>query len=219
MKVIIIGGGLVGAHIAKLLIQNKFDVKIIENRLNVYAKLKEDIHESHLVLGEGTSHTILEACDIANTDMVVAVTGADETNLVVSTLAKFEYGVPRVMARVNNPKNEWLFQHGMGVDVHLNQADIMAHMIMEEMNLGNLMQLMNLNKSAYSIVKIYALFNSYAIGKAIKELKLPQDSLLVAINRNNQVILPKGDQIIECDDEIIALVHEDQSVNFSKLFQ
>ncbi|MEI7668258.1 MAG: TrkA family potassium uptake protein, partial [Erysipelotrichaceae bacterium] len=161
---------------------------------------------------------ILEACGIVDADVLVAVTGADETNLVVSTLAKYEYGVPRVIARVNNPKNEWLFNSGMGVDAHLSQADLMSRMTLEEMDLSNIDTLMKISRSSYSIVKTRVLFDSEAKNKTIKELKLPQESLLIAINRNETVILPRGDVKIEYEDEIIALVCEDAKEEFIRLF-
>lgn len=133
MKVIIIGGGQVGAYIAKLLLKNHCSVKVIENRSNVFAKIKQDLPKENIVFGSGTDPNILEACGIAGTDVVVAVTGADETNLVASTIAKFEFNVPRVIARINNPKNAWMFDSSMGVDFSLNQADTIAHLVIEDM--------------------------------------------------------------------------------------
>ncbi len=218
MKAIIVGGGLVGAYITSVLISNKIDVKVIEDRVNVFEKLKKDLPLENIVFGDGTSHAILEACGIVDADVLVAVTGADETNLVVSTLAKYEYGVPRVIARVNNPKNEWLFNSGMGVDAHLSQADLMSRMTLEEMDLSNIDTLMKISRSSYSIVKTRVLFDSEAKNKTIKELKLPQESLLIAINRNETVILPRGDVKIEYEDEIIALVCEDAKEEFIRLF-
>jgi trk system potassium uptake protein TrkA len=218
MKAIIVGGGLVGAYITSVLISNKIDVKVIEDRMNVFEKLKKDLPKENIVFGDGTSHAVLEACGIVDVDVLVAVTGADETNLVVSTLAKYEYGVPRVIARVNNPKNEWLFNSGMGVDAHLSQADLMSRMTLEEMDLTNIDTLMKISRSSYSIVKTRVLFDSEAKNKTVKELKLPQESLLIAINRNDTVILPRGDVKIEYEDEVIALVCEDAKAEFMRLF-
>ena len=105
MKVIIIGGGQVGAYIAKLLLNDNCSVKVIENREIVVEKLKKILPLDTIVLGSGTDPNILESCGIAEADVVATVTGADETNLVASTIAKFEFDVPRVIARVNNPQN------------------------------------------------------------------------------------------------------------------
>lgn len=135
MKVIIIGGGKVGAYIANLLLNNNCSVKVIENRNYVYDKLKKEVPEENIVFGSGTDPDILETAGIKDADVVAAVTGSDEINLVASTIVKFEFGISRVIARVNNPQNTWLFNSGMGVDVALNQADLMAHLVVEEMDL------------------------------------------------------------------------------------
>ena len=219
MKVIIVGGGQVGAYIAQTLIRSNFEVKVIENRSHIVDKLKSDIPTSCIVEGEGTNHTILESCGIIDTDILVAVTGADETNLVISTLAKFEYGVPKVIARVNNPKNEWLFSAGMGVDMHLNQANLMSKMIVESMDITDMLTLLPLYKSDYSIVQLQVLHDSKVSGQLIKDISLPKDTLLIAINRQSKVILPKGDQVIMDGDEVLAIVSEDNKKGLTQLFQ
>jgi trk system potassium uptake protein len=132
MKAIIIGGGQVGAHIARLLLDKNCSIKVIETRESVIEKLKRDIPNENIVYGSGTDPALLESLGIDDTDIVAAVTGNDESNLVASTIAKFEFGVPRVIARVNNPRNAWLFTAEMGVDMSVNQADIVAHLIVKE---------------------------------------------------------------------------------------
>jgi trk system potassium uptake protein TrkA len=219
MKVIIVGGGQVGAYIAHTLLNNNIDVKIIENRPGIFEKLVNDFPDDVVVVGDGTSHEKLIEAGIVDCDVLVAVAGADETNLVVSTLAKLEYGVPKTIARVNNPKNEWLFNHQMGVDVHLNQADLMSRMIIENIDLSNIETMMKLSKGDYSIIKIKVMPISKAKNTAIKDLQLPNRSLLIAINRIDQVILPKGDIRIAEDDEIIALVHDQEKDAITNLFQ
>jgi len=219
MKVIIVGGGQVGAYIAHTLLNNNIDVKIIENRPGIFEKLVNDFPDDVVVVGDGTSHEKLIEAGIADCDVLVAVAGADETNLVVSTLAKLEYGVPKTIARVNNPKNEWLFNPSMGVDIHLNQANLMSRMIIENIDLSNIETMMKLSKGDYSIIKVKVLPMSSAKNVAIKDLKLPARSLLIAINRIDQVILPKGDIRISADDEIIALVHDQEKDAITNLFQ
>lgn len=219
MKVIIVGGGQVGAYIAHTLLTNNIDVKIIEDRVSIFNKLMNEFPLEVLIQGDGTSHEKLIEAGIAECDVLVAVSGADETNLVVSTLAKLEYGVPKTIARVNNPRNEWLFNPQMGVDIHLNQANLMSRMIIENMDLTNIETMMKLSKGDYSIVKIKVLHTSKAKNTAIKDLSLPARSLLVAINRLDQVILPKGDIPILEDDEIIALVHDSEKDAITNLFQ
>jgi trk system potassium uptake protein len=132
MNVLIIGGGKVGATLATRLRAAQHQVKLIEIRHDHLEALGRDLPAEWLVFGSGTDPAVLEAAAIRQAAIVAAVTGADETNLVVTSLARFEFGVPRTIARVNNPKNAWLFTVEMGVDVTLDQADLIAGMIMNE---------------------------------------------------------------------------------------
>jgi len=132
MNVLIVGGGNVGATLATRLRAAQHQVKLIEIRHDHLAVLQHDLPAESLVFGSGTEPGVLEAADIRRAAVVAALTGADETNLVVTSLARFEFGVPRTIARVNNPKNAWLFTAEMGVDVALDQADLIARMIMED---------------------------------------------------------------------------------------
>jgi trk system potassium uptake protein TrkA len=218
MKVIIIGGGQVGAYIANLLLANKCEVTVLENRADVLSKLKNDLPENVIMAGSGTDPKHLEAAGIGDADVVVAVTGVDETNLVASTLAKMEFGVPRVIARVNNPKNAWLFNSGMGVDVGVNQADLMAHLVVTEMDLTNMMTIMKLNDGNYSIVQIGIDAKSPAISKAVKDLAIPQNALLITISRGQETIVPNGDTVIRVGDSIVALTNEENRTRLYKLF-
>lgn len=218
MKVIIIGGGQVGVYIANLLLSNNCSVKVIENREKVFSKLINDLPENNIIYADGTDPSILESAGIADTDVLVAVTGADETNLVASTIAKFEFGVPRVIARVNNPKNSWMFNSSMGIDVGLNQADLMAHIVVEGMDLKNMMTLMKINSGNYSIVQVKADPKSKAANKAIKNLDIPVNALLIAIIRENDTIIPRGDTIINGGDNILALADNNSQIKINKLF-
>jgi len=218
MNVIIIGGGQVGSYIASLLLFNKYNVKIIDNREHIIEKLKKELPAESVIFGNGTDPNILEAAGINKADVLVAVTGADETNLVASTLAKFEFGVPRVVGRVNNPKNAWLFNIQMGVDVNLNQADILGHMVIEEMDLRNIFTLLKLSMGTYSIIRTVVEDQSLAIGKAVKDLNFPTESRLILLSRDKNVILPVGDTIIEQGDIILALANEETQVKINEMF-
>lgn len=218
MKVIIIGGGKVGAYIAKLLLENNCSVKVIENRQNVLEKLRKELPEESIVHGSGTDPNLLESCGIAETDVVAAVTGADEANLVASTIAKFEFGAPRVIARVNNPQNAWLFNSSMGVDVGLNQADLMAHLVVEEMDLKNMLTLMKINRGNYSIVQVKVDNQSEAVNKALKDLLIPPKAVLIAISRGKSVIIPRGETIINSGDSILAFADKEAQVAINELF-
>lgn len=131
MRIMIIGGGAVGSYLAGLLLQQDHHVTIIEIRETAMATLRLTAPGAQCLLGSGTDPELLEAAGVRLADTVVAVTGADETNLVITSLARFAFDAPRVVARVNNPHNSWMFTPTMGVDFALNQADLLAHLIVE----------------------------------------------------------------------------------------
>jgi trk system potassium uptake protein TrkA len=145
------------------------------------------------------------------------VTGLDETNLVITSLARFEFNVPRVIARVNNPKNAWLFKHEMGVDVALNQAEIFARLIAEEMSLGDMMTLLKLRRGEYSLVeeKVHPL--AAAVNQNLSALQLPSECVITAIIRKNQLLIPHGDTVLQPADEVLALVHTSQLAQLATL--
>jgi trk system potassium uptake protein len=138
MNVLIVGGGKVGATLATRLRAAQHQVKVIEIRHDHLEALQRDLPTEALVFGSGTELGVLEAAAIRQAEIVAAVTGADEINLVVTSLARFEFGVLRTIARVNNSKNAWLFTAEMGVDVALDQADLIAGMIMKEVKIPSM---------------------------------------------------------------------------------
>jgi trk system potassium uptake protein TrkA len=217
MFVIIIGGGNTGSYLAKLLMQEGHKICVIEDRPNVIAKLKQELPADVLIPGDGSSPAVLENAGIAQANVLAAVTGNDETNLVITSLARFEFNVPRIIGRVNNPKNAWLFTADMGVDVALNQADILAHLIAEEMSLGDMMTLLKLRKGEYSLIEEKVHPNSEAANKALKDLHFPSEAMITAIIRKNQLILPRGETVLQQADEVLALVHESQLEKFAEI--
>jgi trk system potassium uptake protein TrkA len=144
---------------------------------------------------------------IHKANVVAAVTGSDETNLAVCSLARMEFKVPRVIARVNNPKNAWLYTPEMGVDVALNQADLIARLIAEEMSLGDMLTLQKLRKGFYSLVEEKVHPDSVANGQAVGDLDFPQHCVLTAIIREGELIVPRGDTVFQTADEVLAVVH------------
>jgi trk system potassium uptake protein len=219
MKVIIIGGGQVGAYLASLLLSNGHEIRVIENREKVFNRLEKELPQEMLIFGNGSDPAVLEKAGISSANVVAAVTGADEFNLVVSTLAKMEFGVPRVVARVNNPKNAWLFTSGMGVDVGVNQADLMAHFVVEEMNLNDMFTILKLNRGNYSIVQMQVQQNAKAVNQLLKDLSLPKGTLLMAIVRGESIIIPKGDTRVLSDDNILAFTDDDSKENLEEIFR
>ena len=218
MKVIIVGGGQVGSYIASLLLANGHDIKIIVYREKNYNKLEKEFPPEILIFGHGSDPEVLEMAGIDTADVLAAVTTEDQINLVVSTLAKMEFGVPRVVARVNNPKNAWLYNSGMGVDIGVNQADLMSHIIVEEMDLKHMFTLMKLNRGDYSIVQTKVTENAKAVNCMIKDLPIPKKAVLIAIARNDVVVIPKGDTQIMVDDEIIMLTDEANRKELKDIF-
>jgi trk system potassium uptake protein TrkA len=208
--VLVVGGGKVGTYLALLLLADGHTVRVVEGNRVEISRLQQELPGEVLVVGEVTDPGVLEVAGVRKADVVAAVGRADETNLVVTNLARFEFEVPRTIARVNNPKNAWLFTPEMGVDVALNQADLMAHLIAEEMTLGDMMTLLKLRKGQYSIVENRVNPGALAAGKQVRDLDLPHDCVLTAILREGELIVPRGDTTMEPDDIVLALVHSSQ---------
>lgn len=217
MFVIIVGGGNTGSYLAKMLVEGGHKVRIIEERPALLEKLRKELPPEVIVAGDGSSPTILEKTGILDAHVLAAVTGSDETNLVITSLARFEFNVPRVIGRVNNPKNAWLFTPEMGVDVHLNQAEILAHLVAEEMSLGDMMTLLKLRRGEFSIIEEKVYPTSLAANKALKDLHLPDQTTISAIIRKHQILIPRGDVVLEPYDEVLALVHGSALKAFASL--
>jgi trk system potassium uptake protein TrkA len=185
-------------------------VKIVEDRPAVVDRLRRELPQEVVVEGDGSSPTVLEAAGVDQAQVLAAVTGDDDANLVITTIARFEFDVPRVIARVNNPKNAWLFTAEMGVDVAINQADLLAKLIAEEMSLGDMMTLLKLRKGEYSVVEEKVDPTALVVGKQIREVSLPEACTLIAVIRKGDLIVPHGDTRLEPVDEVLALVHVSQ---------
>jgi len=214
----IVGGGKVGTYLADKLIKEKHEVRLIELREEEREHILLDIPRDVLVIGNGTDPDVLEAAGIRNMNVVAAVTGDDETNLVVTTLARFEFMAPRTIARVNHPKNAWLFNADMGVDVAINQADLLSALILEEMSMGDMVTLQLLRKGDYLLVEEKVAPKSLAFGKKVSELQFPKQSNLVSVIRNGEMILPHGDMVFQVADEVLAVVHQSEKKALARLF-
>ena len=140
-------------------------------------------------------------------------------NLVVSTLARYEFSVKRVIARANNPKNSWLFTADMGVDVALTEADLIAHVVAEEMSLGDMMTLLKLRKGKFSLVQEKVDPASSVVGKTLQDLSLPPDCVVVAIIRDSKLVLPHGDTVLLVNDEVLAIAHVSQAQALATLLR
>ncbi len=217
MFVIIVGGGKTGSHLATLLLHEGHRVTVIEDRQTVLERLRKELPDGVAFAGDGSAPSVLEAVGITQADVLAAVTGEDETNLVITTLARFEFNVPRIIARVNNPKNAWLFTRDMGVDVALNQADLMARLIQEEMSLGDMMTLLKLRRGEIALVEEKIPSESPVVGKTLRDLALPDNCTLAAVLRGHQVIVPRGDTRLRAGDEVLAVVQSSHRQHLSDL--
>ena len=217
MYVIIVGGGKVGAYLAHLLLGGGESVKVIEERRENIPALQRDFPAGTVLQGSGADPLVLEAAGVRQANVVAAVTGADETNLVVAGLARAEFGVPRVIARVNDPKNAWMFTPKMGVDAALNQADLLAHLIAEEMSVGEMTTLLKLRKGEYSLVEEKVHPRSSASGKALRGLELPAECVFAGIIRKGKLLIPRGDLVLQPDDEVLAVVHSSEMATLATI--
>lgn len=201
MRVAIAGAGAVGRSIARELIRNKHSVMLIERKLDHVDR--EAIPEAEWVLADACELTLLEASQLETYDVVIAATGDDKANLVLSLLAKTEFGVDRVVARVNDPRNEWLFDSAWGVDVAVSTPRMLASLVEEAVSVGDLVHLMTFRKGQANLVEVTLPENTPLAGKPVKKLKLPRDAALVTILRGGRVIVPQQDDPLEGGDELL----------------
>ncbi|KAF5032690.1 Trk system potassium uptake protein TrkA [anaerobic digester metagenome] len=216
-KVIIVGGGKVGTHLARLLLAGGHQVRVIERHAGELRALHEALPSGCVVAGSGADPAVLEATGVRDADVLAAVTGTDATNLVATSLARFEFGVPRTIARVKDPANGWMFTPAMGVDAVVDQAGLMAQLIAEEMSLGGMTTLLKLSKGDCSIVEQTVHPQAPAAGKRIAELAFPAECILVAVLRGGQLVIPHGDTVLVAGDEVIALVHKSAAQGLSRI--
>ncbi len=211
MKIVIAGGGSVGRFIAEQLATEGSEVTIVDSDRAVVQRYRDDGHLP------GVRWIAADACDINSlkdagleqAEVMAAVTGDDEDNLVVSLLAKQEFGVPRVVARVNNPNNEWMFNETWGVDVSVSTPHLLTGLVQEAVTVGSFVRLLSFEKGKARLAEVTLADNSPAIDKEIAELGFPREATVVAVVRHEKVIVPRGDTIVRAGDEVMVLVTND----------
>ncbi|QCB50989.1 TrkA family potassium uptake protein [Rhodococcus sp. PAMC28707] len=201
MRVAIAGAGAVGRSIARELIRSEHKVMLLERKLDHVEP--EAIPEAEWVLADACELSLLEASNLETYDVVIAATGDDKANLVLSLLAKTEFGVNRVVARVNDPRNEWLFDGSWGVDVAVSTPRMLASLVEEAVSVGDLVHLMTFRKGQANLVEITLPENTPLAGKPVRKLLLPRDAALVTILRGGRVIVPQQDDPLEGGDELL----------------
>ena len=208
MYILIIGGGRTGSHLASLLSAQGHEVRVVENRSTALINLHRELPTELIYEGDGTDPQVLDTLEAKRANVLVAVTSEDADNLVAASLARQHYGVNRVISRVNNPRYAWLFTPEFGVDAALDQADIIAKLVEEEMSLGDMMTMLKLRHGKYSLVeeKIYP--GARAVGMAIKDVVLPPNCIISGIIRHGEIILPRGVTVLEEGDEVLALLDD-----------
>ena len=205
MKVAIAGGGNVGAYIAADLKAGGHEVLVIEQNGDLVARLSQSLDIDWYV-GDACEVNNLHEAGLADADVVVAATGDDEDNLVVSLLAKQEFAVPRVVARVNHPKNDWLFDENWGVDVSVSTPHLLTALVEEAVSVGTIVRLLRFEHGNAGLVEVTLAEDSPAAGKAVSDLAIPRDATVVAVVRSDHVIVPRGDTVVQAGDEVLCLV-------------
>jgi trk system potassium uptake protein TrkA len=203
MYIVTVGAGKVGYFLAKRLCQGKHVVSIVDKDKAICDEIAKEL-EALVINGDGCDPRILEEAGIERADVVAAVTGDDEDNLIICQLAKERFNVQRTVGRVNNPDNEHTFSE-LGIDVPVDSTKIIAKIIEEEVSFSDFVNLMSFKRGKLAIVRLDLPADSPVINQQVQDIQLPPDSVLVSIVRGEQVIVPKGNTVLKAGDDIIAL--------------
>lgn len=207
MRIAIAGAGKVGRSIATELASNGHQVLLIDRDPKIQGLVIDGVT---IVQADACEVESLSEANVAACQVIVAATGDDKTNLVVSLLAKTEFGVPRVIARVNHPKNEWMFDEAWGVDTAVSTPRMLSALVEEAVTVGDLVRLMTLRKGEANLVEFTLAPDSPVVGKCVREVVWPGDTTLVCILREHHVITPTGDDPLEAGDELLFIATNDQ---------
>jgi trk system potassium uptake protein TrkA len=204
MYIVIVGGGKVGFYLAKELAKSHHTVSLVEKDAATCEEIAKGINNALVINGDGCNTRYLEDAGISRADVVAAVTGHDEVNLMVCQLAKQFSRVKRTVARVNDPKNTHTFNQ-VGVDVAVDSTSIIARIIEEEVSLEDLVTLMTFKRGKLALVRVDLTNESPCANRQVMEIKLPRASVLVSIIRGGDVLIPRGETVLQAKDDIIAL--------------
>lgn len=203
MYIIIIGAGKVGYFLAKRLCQSKHSVSIVEKDKTTCEEIAREL-EVLVIRGDGCDPQILEQAGAARADVAAAVTGDDEDNLIICQLAKELFHIHRTVGRVNNPQNEQTFSE-LGVDIPMNSTEVIAKIIEEEISFSDFVSLLSFKRGKLAIVRVDLPKDSPVIDKQVKDVQWPENSVLLSVVRQDDVIVPKGNTVLKAGDDVIAL--------------
>ena len=203
MRVVITGAGSVGRSIARELLNNGHQVLLVDREPR--AVQTQRVPEAEWLLADACEISNLREAGLESCDVVVAATGDDKANLVVSLIAKTEFGVPRTVARVNNPKNEWMFDEAWGVDVAVSTPRLMTALVEEAVSVGDLVRIFQFQQGRATMVEMTLPESSPYAGKRVGDITWPADSVLVGIIREDRPIAPSRDDAVEARDELLFL--------------
>lgn len=218
MQIIIVGGGKTGTHLASTLVADGASVTVIESRSEAVALLQRACPHARIIEGNGSDPQTLEAAGIRIADAVAAVTGKDETNLVISMLAKMEFAAPRVVARVNDPANAWMFTPANGVDVGVNQAEITGRFVLEGINVHDVYTLMKLGRDEHRIVQATVGVHARVAGMALSDIPFPTQTIVVAVDHQGDLTVPNGATKLQPGDEAVIFTSDAGTDEIRRLF-
>ena len=218
MFVLIAGGGRTAAQLAGMLVSQNHEVHVMESRREVLYRIHQELPTEVIYEGTAIDPNVLEAAGVRRAQVLVALLPSDAENLTLCFYARARYQVPRIIAGVNNPRSAWLFDRKFGVDVALNEVEILASLMEEEMSLGDMMTLVKLRRGRYSLVEEKIPEGAPAVGVAIKDLALPPNSVIAAIIRHGKILMPRGETRFEPGDEVLAIVDPEGAEELAGLF-
>ncbi len=207
MKVTIIGGGKVGYYLVRTLIEHKHEPTVIEHNKSVCGHIANEM-DIPIICGDATKLDILEAADVQESGALVSVTGSDETNLIVCQLAKKKFGVPKTVAKSNNPKNVQLMQ-ALGIDNVINSTDSIASLIEREVDTSKIKQLLSLNSGEVTLLEVQLPEDYVYDGKMLMEIKMPALFNIVSITRSGCMIIPRGQSMLKSGDKLLIISEAD----------
>ncbi len=215
MRVAIAGAGAVGRSLASELLDFGHEVLLIDNDPKAIAV--ESVPRAEWLLADACEISSLDDAALHRCNVVVAATGDDKVNLVVALLAKTEYGVPRVVARVNDPSNEWLYNESWGVDVAVSTPRLLSALVEEAVSVGDIVRLMTFGRSEASLVELTMPTGAPLVGHRVGAIEWPADTALVAILREGRVLVPHPDDPLQAGDEMFFVTSEDVEDELGRL--